>query len=115
MSIAGPFFVGGMLLIAILGFILTFYVIYDVLVNQERMQTVEKVIWIGIVLAFNIFGIVIYLIMVKSQHELLLDEAAVATENQRISELERLQELHEEGALTDDEFEAEKERILDPE
>lgn len=109
-----PFMIGAAFL-GLLGLLLTLYVIYDVLVNQETMQTVEKLIWIGIVLAFNIFGIAAYLIMVKSQGELLLDDQAVATEKHRIDELERLQALKEDGALTEEEFAEEKRRILDGE
>jgi len=65
------------------------------------------------VLAFNIFGIVVYLIMVVSQGELLLDERSVARETSRVDTLERLQELKESGALTEDEFEEEKQELLD--
>ncbi len=111
-DLALPFLFGSVMLIGMLGFLLTFYVIFDVFVNQDRMQVMEQVLWIGIVLAFNIFGVVVYLVMVKHQGELLLEERSVATEKQRIDELERLQDLKEDGALTEEEFEDEKERLL---
>lgn len=100
-------------LIGILGLLLTVYVIYDVLIEQTEMQPVEKLIWIAAIVAFNIFGIIAYLIMVKSQEDYLMDRISLGNEEKKLDEIERLQQLKEEGALTDDEFEEEKQKLLE--
>ncbi|MDY6766501.1 MAG: SHOCT domain-containing protein [Candidatus Nanohaloarchaea archaeon] len=112
-SAVGIPFAMGFGLLALAGFVLTIYVFYDVLANQEEMQVVEKLIWLAAVLAFNLFGVIAYLVIVKSQGEYIMDREPVADEERRLDELERLQELKEDGALTEDEFEAEKERLLE--
>ncbi|MDY6768815.1 MAG: SHOCT domain-containing protein [Candidatus Nanohaloarchaea archaeon] len=110
--VAAPFMLGAGFL-ALLGILLTVYVVYDVLVNQDEMQTAEKLIWIAVVVTFNIFGVIAYLVIVTSQGKLLLDRVSVAEEERRLDELERLNALKDAGALTEDEFREEKERILE--
>lgn len=69
-----PGFFAGFGLLMLLGFLLTLYVLYDVFVNQEGMQLVEKLLWVAIVLAFNLLGVILYLFLVKSQDQYLLEE-----------------------------------------
>lgn len=99
-------------LLMLLGFALTIYVFYDVLANQDEMQVMEKLIWLAAVLAFNIFGVIVYLVIVKSQGQYLMEEKSRAGNRGKMDDLERLKELRDSGALTGDEFLEEKEKIL---
>lgn len=90
----------------LIGVGLTVYVIYDVVMEQDRMQATEKVLWIGVVIVLNLVGVLVYLAVIKYNDQLLLEEDS-------LKELERINELHEQGALTDEEFSEEKERVLE--
>ncbi|MDY6778679.1 MAG: PLD nuclease N-terminal domain-containing protein [Candidatus Nanohaloarchaea archaeon] len=73
----GIFMVAFMLFIGILaiaGLLLTIYVFYDVIFRQEKMQTAEKLIWLGIVLFLNLPGVLIYLLLVRYQGEYVMGE-----------------------------------------
>lgn len=109
-----PFMIG----IGFLGLfavLLTVYALYDVLVNQERMQGLEKLIWVAAIVSFNLFGVITYFIIVRSQGTLLLDPKGIHREDRRLSELERLKDLHDADVLTDEEFEQEKRKLLEQE
>jgi hypothetical protein len=106
-----PFFIFGGFL-ALLGLALTLYVFYDIFVNQQRMQGLEKLIWIIVVISFNIVGVIAYLLIVKSGQTYLLDSISTLSEKRRLDDLERLRELREQGTLTEEEFKEEKKRIL---
>ncbi len=109
-----PFAVGiGML--AVIGIALTVYVLFDMLFRQDEMDAVEKLVWVVIVLSFNVLGVIAYLIVVMHQDTYLFDSALLGGNRRQLDELEKLQELHEDGALTDAEFEREKQKILDAE
>jgi len=106
----GLAFGGVAAVVGVLAVVLPMLVVYDVLVNRAEMQPLEKLVWIGAVVVFHVFGLLAYYIIVHRHGTLLFDEVAVGQD--RMDELERLQQLHEDGALTDEEFEQEKERVL---
>ena len=109
--IFAPFAIG-IGLLALLGVALTIYVLFDVLFRQEEMDVVEKLVWVVIVLSFNLLGVLAYLIIVVHQQTYLFDSSLLGGERRTISELERLRELHDSGTLTDEEFQREKEKVL---
>lgn len=106
-------FVLGMGFIALFAALITFYALYDVLINQERMQGLEKLIWIAAIISFNLFGVIAYFIIVRSEGSLLLEPRGVREEHRKMTDLERLKDLKEADVLTDEEFEDEKQKILD--
>ncbi|MFB6077168.1 MAG: SHOCT domain-containing protein, partial [Candidatus Nanohaloarchaea archaeon] len=85
------------------------YVLYDLLVNQDEMVLVEKLVWAVVALWLNWIGVLFYLYVVKDRGRHLLDEQFGGG---RYVKLDRLRDLHEDGVLTDEEFEQEKERVL---
>lgn len=100
------------MLIGLAALIATIYALFDVLFQQPTMETLEKLIWVLVIIFFNIIGVLIYLLVVKMWDTRIMDEVPALTEDRRLSELERLTRLKEQGALTEDEFQEEKERIL---
>ncbi len=100
------------LVTVILVVLLPFYVIFDALFRQEEMEAVEKLIWVAVVVMFNIFGVIAYFVLVTQQESYLLDSTSLGS-SRRLDRLEKLQELREEGALTDEEFQDEKSKLLD--
>lgn len=105
-------FMAGMAFLAVFAAFITLYALYDVLINQERMQGLEKLIWIAAIISFNLFGVIAYFIIVRSEGTLLLEPRSVQAEHRKLSDLERLKDLKEAGILTDEEFEEEKRKIL---
>lgn len=103
-----PFGMGFMMLFSVALFLAWLWAFYDILVVEE-MPDMHRLLWILVVLVFNLVGVIIYVVAVKS---LDVDVFGGFTERRRVSELERLADLEERGALTEDEFEREKERLL---
>lgn len=97
--------------ISLVGLVLVLYALYDVVFRQEQMETVERLIWVIVILAFNIFGVLIYFVLVWYSDERLGDYLPPG-EERKLSELERLGELRDDGVLTEEEFQEEKARIL---
>lgn len=90
---------------------LTVFVFYDVLFVQEDMTDSQKIVWVLIVLFLNVMGVVLYLFIIKVMDMRPFAEMLPA-ERQRLTTLERLQRLRDNGTLTEEEFKREKERIL---
>jgi hypothetical protein len=109
--LVAPFMVG-MAFLALFAALITIYALYDVLINQERMQGLEKLIWIAAIISFNLFGVIAYFIIVRSEGTLLLEPQGVREEHRKMTDLERLKDLREADILTDEEFEQEKQEIL---
>lgn len=109
---------GSVALTALFGLLLALYVLYDIIVQRKEMLLLERVIWVLLIFTANLLGVVLYIFIVMIQgttlNEMLgLESVQQSLTARRVSELERLHRLHEEGALTDEEFEREKERLLD--
>ena len=75
--------VGGIGLAAVATFVLTLYVIYDMLVS-DKMILLEKLIWIVLTAFLNLVGIALYLFMVKYQGELIADHTDLKGVQQNI-------------------------------
>ena len=82
------------------------YAVYDVLVNQDKMEDYEKAIWILVVVLTHFIGAIIYLLVVKGGGEPVLN-------NKSYSELEKLYELREKDVITDEEYERLKKKFLE--
>jgi hypothetical protein len=52
-------------IIGLLALIALIWVIYDVLVNQKRMSTGLKIVWIIFAIIFNILTAIVYYFVVK--------------------------------------------------
>lgn len=107
-------FVGFMgLLIGVLGLALTIYAFYDILFQQPEMETLEKLIWVIVILVLNLFGVLLYLFIVKYMDENpVADAVSASQEHRKVEDLERLADLRDRDILTEEEFQEEKERIL---
>lgn len=113
MDILMPFAVGASVLVSLLGVVLLLYALYDLLVVQRDMMTGEKLIWLIILLLFNVLGAIIYLVVIKYMQEHPFEGLlSIEEEEERLAQLERLSDLKERGAITEEEFQAEKERIM---
>jgi phosphotransferase system glucose/maltose/N-acetylglucosamine-specific IIC component len=100
-------------LIGLVGLAATIYALYDIIFRQPAMERIEKLIWIIVILVFNIVGVLAYFLIVKYLDENPVSEAiTTGREHRRINDLEELADLKERGVLTEDEFQREKERIL---
>lgn len=95
-----------MLLWGLLTFLVTLWVIYDVVVEQDGMEPLEKLVWVLAVLFLNLIGVVLYVALVKYRGEQLLSSS-------RAAQLERLADLRDRGALSEEEFQEEKRTLLD--
>lgn len=100
------FLIGGLLSIA--GLIVILYSIYDIVVNQDRMDGLEKLIWILIILILNLVGAIIYLLFAYTGNTQILSE-----KDRELDELERLKNLLDDGAITEEEYEELKKDIID--
>lgn len=104
---------------SLVGLVLVLYGLYDLLFQQPGMDDGEKLIWIAIILLFNVLGVLAYFFVVWYLDERPFKDFLQRTaEDRKLGELERLADLHDRGALTDEEFQEEKNRILhgrDPE
>jgi hypothetical protein len=54
-------------LLGILGLFCAIWVIYDVVANQKKMKTVQKVLWIVFSILFSILTAIIYYFAVKKK------------------------------------------------
>lgn len=108
-----PFTVAISVAISLLGVVLLLYALYDLLVVQDTMATGEKLIWLVILLLFNVLGAIVYLVVIKYLQEHPFESLlSIEAEEERLTQLERLADLKERGAITEEEFDAEKERIM---
>ncbi len=102
-----PFVVLFGLLSSLVALVVIIYAIYDVLVNQKHLPSEEKVIWIIFIILLNFLGAVIYLIVARTDNLGILDF------EDDLSELEKLKDLKDKDAITDEEYTKMKEKILE--
>lgn len=82
------------------------YAFYDLLVKRESMSVEEKLLWAVVILVFNFVGALVYLVAVWGGYTGLLDD-------RKLSELERLAELRDKDAITEEEYQELKEDLLE--
>lgn len=99
-----------MLFLGVFWILVTVYVLYDILFVED-LTDVQKLIWVLMILFLNIVGVLFYLVLVK-MIEMEPFEGVGRSEASRLDDLEKLHELRETGALTEEEFQREKERVL---
>ena len=92
------------------------------LFRRDDIGGVSKALWVICVILLPFFGTLVYLVARPSggtaEERIRLDEAsrvfgATSGPSNNMSELSALADLHDRGKLTDDEFAAEKARVLD--
>ncbi|MBT3297700.1 hypothetical protein HN385_02155 [archaeon] len=54
-------------LMGLIGLISFIWIVYDVLVNQKRMKTTHKVLWVVLGFFFSIITAIVYYFMFKSK------------------------------------------------
>jgi hypothetical protein len=52
-------------ILGVIGLICAIWVIYDIVVNQKKLKTVHKVIWIVCAIFFSIITAIVYYFVVK--------------------------------------------------
>jgi hypothetical protein len=95
--------------------------LFDVF-RRDDLRGVSKALWVAAIFLLPFFGTLIYLIArptgVTPEERELIDQAnrvaAEPTPEARAFELQALADLHDRGKLTDEEFAAEKARVLGP-
>ena len=93
--------------------------LFDVF-RRDDLRGISKALWVAAIFLLPFIGTLIYLIArptgVTPEERELIDEAkrvaAGPTPEARAFELQALADLHDRGKLTDDEFAAEKARVL---
>ena len=89
--------------------------------RRDDIGGVSKALWVACVILVPFFGTLIYMITrppgaTKEEREALdatsRDFVAKYSPDDRASQLQTLSDLHDRGKLTDDEFSAEKSRVL---
>jgi hypothetical protein len=91
---------------------LLFYVYADIFRSQD-LSGGAKALWVLAIFIFPMLGSLAYLLVRGGE---IHERAALAARGtiHPLDELERLAELHERGKLTDEEFDAAKQRLLSP-
>lgn len=92
--------------VSILSFALVVYAVYDLVFKQPDISDIEKIFWLVIILVFNLIGAIVYLALSYS------GKAGFMDNNDELDELERLAELRDKEAITEEEFEEMKEKLL---
>ena len=91
------------------------------IVRRDDIGGVSKALWVACVILVPFFGTLIYMITrppgATKEERVALDAAsrdfvAKYSPDDRASQLQTLSDLHDRGKLTDDEFSAEKSRVL---
>lgn len=93
--------------------------LFDVF-RRDDLHGVSKALWVAAIFLLPFFGTLIYLIArptgVTPEERDLIDQAkrvaAAPTPEARAFQLQALADLHDRGKLTDEEFAAEKARVL---
>lgn len=89
--------------------------------RRDDIGGVSKALWVACVILVPFFGTLIYMITrppgATKEERVALDAAsrdfvAKYSPDDRASQLQTLSDLHDRGKLTDDEFSAEKSRVL---
>ena len=89
--------------------------------RRDDIGGVSKALWVACVILVPFFGTLIYMITrppgATTEERVALDAAsrdfvAKYSPDDRASQLQTLSDLHDRGKLTDDEFSAEKSRVL---
>jgi hypothetical protein len=108
-------------------FIVWIWLLITVFIDIFRsdMNGWVKALWVIFVIVLPFLGVLLYLIVNgKGMQQRKLDEMAAADQQQRAyiqnvaasgsaDELEKLSKLHDQGVLTDDEYAAQKQKVLD--
>ncbi len=107
-----PFFFLSMLF-SLATLLVVVYSLYDVLLQRPDMDTGEKLIWTALIIIFPPIGSLVYFFVVWHLDERpFKDLLATQTEDRKLDELDKLHDLKERGALTEEEFQEEKRKIL---
>lgn len=95
------------LLVGVAIFALWIWALVDI-IRSTFSDIAIKVVWFLLVFFLPLIGFILYVIIGKSTK---VSDNALQT-NQKYDDLQRLKSLHQSGALTDEEYESEKQKIL---
>lgn len=90
-------------------FILWLWALIDIITSKFE-ETLMQVIWLLVVFFLPFLGVILYLLIGKSMKKV----ADIASEdlNQKYDQLAKIKELLDSGAISQEEFEIEKQKIL---
>lgn len=101
-----------MFLFGVVWLVLLIWVVYDV-ATRDDMWIGEKAIWVAVALLFNVLGPLVYILVVYLRGEPLFEPGGPPGARGGLRELERLADLRERGAITEEEYEELKWERLD--
>ena len=102
-------FWGSLIFLVYLAFLL--WTLYDILAKQTGMDAISKLIWTVLVVFFPLAGVILYFLVVKRAGvtSVAKDIPFIDTPYDKI---EKLAKLRQSGALTEEEFQEQKKKIL---
>lgn len=95
------------LVISVTVFALWIWALVDI-IRSNFSDVVVKIVWFLLVFCLPLLGFILYVILGKST-KIPRD---TTDKNQKYDALERIKQLYDSGALTEAEFEAEKQKIM---
>lgn len=98
------------LLFMVIGlFILWIWALVDIIVSKFQ-DTIMQVVWLLVVFFLPVIGVILYLLVGRSTKR--VSDFTSEERNQKYDQLSKLKKLLDEGVISQDEFESEKEKIL---
>ncbi|HQS65841.1 MAG TPA: SHOCT domain-containing protein [Sulfuricurvum sp.] len=90
-------------------FILWLWALIDILISKFQ-DNLMQIVWLLVVFFLPFIGVILYLLMGRSMK--LSRDHYSNNANQKYEQLSKIKELLDNGAISQEEFEAEKEKIL---
>lgn len=90
-------------------FILWLWALIDILISKFQ-DNLMQIVWLLVVFFLPFIGVILYLLMGRSMK--LSTDNYSNNANQKYEQLSKIKELLDNGAISQEEFEAEKEKIL---
>lgn len=90
-------------------FILWLWALIDILISKFQ-NNLMQIVWLLVVFFLPFIGVILYLLMGRSMKQSSGHYSNNA--NQKYEQLSKIKELLDNGAISQEEFEAEKEKIL---
>lgn len=92
---------------SIIGLAIIIYTLYDIILKQDKLAGLEKLIWVLIILVLNLAGAIIYLVFKHTSNLEFLEKR-----QKDLEELEKLKQLRDEEAITEEEYQELKQEII---
>lgn len=90
-------------------FILWLWALLDIITSKFK-ESLMQIVWLLVVFFLPFIGVILYLLIGKSMK--IPDDTSVDSVNQRYDQLGKIKELLDNGAISQEEFDSEKQKIL---